>query len=54
MEIREIYCHNCKKVLGRYNVKYYSEDKIGDLIKSGHVWHVREGHEIEIKRIKKS
>ncbi len=52
MEIREIYCNNCKKVLGRYNVKYYSDDKIGDLIKSSHETHVREGHVIEIRRIK--
>jgi len=54
MEIREIYCNNCKKILGRYNLKYYSDDKIGDLIKSNHQLHVREGHEIDIRRIKKS
>ncbi|KAG2477166.1 MAG: hypothetical protein NPMRTH5_320005 [Nitrosopumilales archaeon] len=54
MEIREIYCNNCKKVLGRYNLKYYSDDKIGDLIKSNHERHVREWHEIEIRRIKTS
>jgi len=54
MEFREIYCNNCMKVLGRYNVKYYSDDKIGELMKSGHEWHIKEGHEIEIRRIKKS
>jgi len=28
MEFSEIYCNDCKKVLARYNVKYYSEDMI--------------------------
>jgi len=37
MEFREIYCNNCKKVLGRYNIKFYSVDKIGDLIVRLHV-----------------
>jgi len=53
MEFKEIYCNDCKKVLGRYNIKYYSDDKIGDLIKSIHSLHLREGHEIEIRRITK-
>lgn len=51
MEFREIYCNNCKKVLGRYNLKYYSDDKIGEVIKTSHAIHVREGHEIELRRI---
>ena len=28
MEFREIYCTSCKKVIGRYNIKFYTEDKI--------------------------
>jgi len=55
MEFREIYCNNCKKVLGRYNIKFYSVDKIGELIKFRHGSHIREGHEIRIRKvIKKS
>ena len=53
MEFREIYCNNCKKTLGRYNVKYYSESKIADLLKISHELHVKEGHTIEIHKIKK-
>ncbi len=52
MEFREIYCDNCKRVLGRYNSKYYSESKIADLLKVSHASHVREGHHIEIRIIK--
>ena len=33
MEFREVYCLNCKKVLGRYNSKFYSEEKIETLLK---------------------
>lgn len=53
MEYREIYCNNCKKILGRYNIKYYTDDKIGELIKSSHDLHVREGHEIKLRKVKK-
>jgi len=52
MEFREIYCDNCKRTLGRYNSKYYSESKIADLLKISHASHVREGHHIEIRIIK--
>ena len=48
MEFREIYCNNCKKVIGRYNRKYYTDDKIRDLLKISHASHVR-GHEIVLR-----
>ena len=53
MEFREIYCNNCKKILGRYNVKYYPESKIAELIKNNYDIHVKKGHELDIRRIKK-
>ena len=52
MEFREIYCNNCKKVLGRYNVKFYTESKIAELIKDNHAIHVRKGHHLDIRRVK--
>ena len=54
MEFRIIYCNNCKKILGRYNMKYYSDDKIGEVIKVSHSSHVKRGHLIELKREKKN
>ena len=42
MEFREIYCENCKKVLGRYNVKYYSDDMVAELIQTIHVVHTKD------------
>ncbi|MCY4489945.1 MAG: hypothetical protein OXC46_00605 [Thaumarchaeota archaeon] len=49
-EFREIYCNNCKKVLGRYNIKFYNDDKIGEVLKTNHVEHVRNGHQVKIRR----
>ena len=53
MEFREVYCLNCKKVLGRYNSKFYSEEKIEGLLKTEHVTHVRSGHQIYIRKFEK-
>ena len=52
MEFREIYCDNCKKVLARYNVIYYSEDMVDALIQTIHVPHTRGGHHVKIHKKK--
>ena len=52
MEISEIYCNDCKKVLARYNTKYYSEDMIAGLIQTIHVTHTRGGHHVKIQKKK--
>ncbi len=53
MKFREIYCNNCKKMLGRYNVKYYDSDKIKEILKSRHSLHIRNGHLVVIKIVTK-
>ena len=53
MEFREIYCITCKKIIGRYNIKFYNEDKIAELMITGHVTHVRNGHQINIRKYTK-
>jgi hypothetical protein len=53
MDFKEIYCHNCKKILGRYNEKYFSDMKIAEIIKSNHASHIHEGHQIVVRRIEK-
>ena len=52
MSFREIYCNNCKKTLGRYNVKFFSENGLGDLLNDIDSMHIRRGHDIAI-RLKK-
>lgn len=49
----EIYCTNCKKSLGRYNTKFYSEDKIMTMMmNTTHSTHIRDGHTINVKSLK--
>ncbi len=43
----EIYCRDCRRIIGRYNAKYYSEARIGEIIRTCHAQHVKEGHSIE-------
>jgi hypothetical protein len=51
MDFKEIYCFNCKKMLGRYNEKYFSDKKMAEIIKVNHSSHVYEGHEIVIRKV---
>ena len=52
MEFREIYCDDCKRVLVRYNLRYYSEDMVAGLIHTIHVTHIQVGHHVNIKKKK--
>jgi len=54
MEFSEVYCSNCKKVLGRYSTKFYSEDKISEFINTAHSTHVRKGHQVIIRKFEKN
>ncbi len=53
MEFREIYCSNCKKILGRYNIKFYSDDKIKEIANTHHISHIRSGHQVRIRKLVK-
>jgi len=53
LDISEVYCHNCKKILGKYNSEFYSETQIGEVVKMIHATHIREGHDLVIRQIKK-
>ena len=53
MDTSEVYCQNCKKVLGKYNNEFYTETQIGDVVKLIHALHIREGHDLVIRQIKK-
>lgn len=48
-EYRVIYCNECKMVLGRYNRKYFTDERIGEVIQSHHRPHVHKGHDIELR-----
>ena len=53
LKFTEIYCISCKKTLGRYNSKFYTEDKIKELMKTSHATHIRNGHQVTIRRFEK-
>ena len=46
---REVYCTNCKRTLGRYNTEFYDEDRIGELLRTSHSAHVRDGHQVAVR-----
>ncbi|CUR51651.1 conserved protein of unknown function [Nitrosotalea devaniterrae] len=50
MEVKEIYCSTCKKKLGTYNVKYFSNDRLNEIISYNHTRCMREGHSVIILR----
>ena len=54
MEFREVYCSTCKKVIGRYNTKFYNDDKIEELLNTRHSAHIRNGHRVSMRKLKKS
>ena len=54
MEFREVYCSNCKKVIGHYNIKFYNDDKIEELLNTTHSAHVRNGHRVAIRKFEKN
>ena len=50
MEFKEVYCINCKKVIGRYNIKFYNDAKIEELLSTTHSTHIRNGHQVAIRK----
>lgn len=51
MGYSEVYCSDCKKVLGRYNSKYYTDDHIWAVTQASHANHVKDGHSLTLRRI---
>ena len=49
MPFWEVYSVDMKKIMGRYNQDYFSETKIGDIVKIVYASYVREGHDLIIR-----
>ena len=49
MPFWEVYLDDMKQILGRYNQKYYSESKIGEIVKIVYDNLVREAHDLVIR-----
>ncbi|AIC14547.1 hypothetical protein [Nitrososphaera viennensis] len=48
-KFKEVYCADCKMVLARYSVKYFTDADINELVHVHYSAHIKEGHAIEIR-----
>jgi len=53
MPFWEVYSEDMKKTMGLYNQKYFSEVKIGEIVKLVYASYIREGHDLIIRESKK-
>ena len=53
MPFWEIIVDDNETILGRYNQKYFSEQKIGEIIKKIYEQEIRQGHNLTIRLSKK-
>ena len=49
MPFWEVVLDKDKEILGRYNQEYFSEQKIGEIIKKIYEQEIRQGHNLTIK-----
>ena len=49
MVFKEIYCLDCKIVLAKYNMVYFSDLNIAELAKLHYPSHVKNGHSLVIR-----
>ena len=53
MSFWEIILDNEKEILGRYNQEYFTEQKIGEIIKKLYEQEIKQGHNLTIRSSKK-
>gem|GEM_PF-2099482 len=44
LSFKEIHCRDCTMVLAKYNVKYFTDSKIAELIRLYYQAHIKAGH----------
>ena len=49
MEFWEVVLDKDKEILGRYNQEYFTEQKIGEIIKKLYEQELRQGHNLSIR-----
>jgi len=49
MPFWEVILDNNDKILGRYNQKYFTEQKIGEIIKKNYEQEIKQGHNLTIR-----
>jgi hypothetical protein len=51
MGFKEVFCHDCKTILARYNAEYFSDLKVTELTRLHHNIHIRSGHSVATRLI---
>jgi hypothetical protein len=51
MEFKEVFCHDCKTILARYNADYFSDLKVTELTRLHHNTHIRSGHSVTTRLV---
>ena len=54
MPFWEVVLDKDKEILGRYNQEYFSEQKIGEIVKKLYEQEIRQGHNLSIRLLKKN
>ena len=54
MPFWEVVLDKDKEILGRYNQEYFSEQKIGEIVKKLYEQEIKQGHNLSIRLSKKS
>jgi hypothetical protein len=49
MGFKEVFCHDCKTILARYNSDYFSDLKVTELTRLHHNAHIRNGHSVSTR-----
>ena len=52
MPFWEVYSEDMKKIMGVYNKKYFSEAKIGEIVKLVYATYIQQGHDLIIRETK--
>ena len=52
MAFWEVYSVDMRKIMGRYNQNFFTEAKIGDIVKVVYASYIREGHDLIIRQSK--
>ena len=53
MSFQEIILDDNKEILGKYNQEYFTEQKIGEIIKKLYEQEIKQGHNLTIRLSKK-
>ena len=49
LTFKEIYCSDCKTVLARYSMKYFTDADINELVRLHYSTHIKNGHAMETR-----